>query len=87
MSAYRCPLCNEVGHSSMTCPSLPSERDWLDGVDPATEDRLLADHIRNHLTDGQWHDSCPYCRHRRVHGGNGIKEAPLRRLMDRGSNG
>lgn len=30
-------------------------------------------HLRDHLTDGNWHDSCPWCRRRRIHGGNGTE--------------
>lgn len=38
----------------------------------------ITDHLRSHLTDGHWHDRCPYCRHRRVHGGNGINAEATR---------
>lgn len=32
----------------------------------------IAEHLRDHLTDGQWHDSCQYCKRRRRYGGNGV---------------
>jgi hypothetical protein len=27
----------------------------------------------NHMTDGRWHDNCPYCLERRAHGGTGLE--------------
>lgn len=32
-------------------------------------------HLSTHLTDGQWHDECHWCRYRRVHGGTGVTDA------------
>jgi hypothetical protein len=32
-------------------------------------------HLR-HMTDGAWHDSCTFCRRRRVHGGTGLEPDP-----------
>lgn len=31
------------------------------------------EHLREHLTDGRWHDDCFYCRHRRIRSGNGTE--------------
>lgn len=33
----------------------------------------LREHLRDHLTDGYWHDGCPYCRRRRIKGGTGVE--------------
>ncbi len=30
-------------------------------------------HLRDHLTDGHWHDDCVYCHERRLHGGTGLR--------------
>lgn len=30
-------------------------------------------HLRDHLTDGHWHDECLYCQRRRAHGGTGLE--------------
>lgn len=30
------------------------------------------DHL-DHMTDGRWHDDCPYCLSRREHGGTGLE--------------
>jgi hypothetical protein len=27
----------------------------------------------NHMTDGRWHDDCPFCLRRRVKGGTGLE--------------
>lgn len=37
---------------------------------------LTREHLRYHLTDGHFHDSCPYCLIRRRHGGTGTEETP-----------
>ncbi len=29
-------------------------------------------HLDQHLTDGLWHDDCPYCHQRRLHAGTGV---------------
>jgi predicted RNA-binding Zn-ribbon protein involved in translation (DUF1610 family) len=34
----------------------------------------VTEHLRTHLTDGRWHDSCYYCRQRRLHGGTGVAD-------------
>lgn len=36
---------------------------------------LLREHLRDHLTDGFWHDRCRYCLRRRRFGGTGAPVA------------
>lgn len=43
------------------------------GVMPTPIHPKIADHLRDHLVDGRWHDECPYCERRRVHGGTGVE--------------
>lgn len=45
------------------------------GPIPNDFDALMAvhNHLRDHLTDGHWHDACRWCLRRRVHGGNGTE--------------
>lgn len=31
------------------------------------------EHLRQHLSDGRWHDGCRWCLRRRVHGGTGLE--------------
>lgn len=37
--------------------------------DPPPE---VAEHLRTHLTDGLWHDRCPFCKRRVIRGGTGV---------------
>jgi hypothetical protein len=37
-------------------------------------DPALTEHLRDHLTDGRWHDSCRWCLRRRVHGAAGVSD-------------
>lgn len=39
-----------------------------------TEEGKRSEHLRQHLSDGFWHDDCPYCLRRRRHGGTGLEE-------------
>lgn len=67
MSAYRCPLCNETGHTSMDCPSVarrPAIWEYLstlaeavenDAPPPANPAKLL-DAIRAVLDDDMLDD-------------------------------
>ena len=43
-----------------------------DGIDLGQLDGDQKEHLRHHITDGRWHDDCPWCRERRVHGGTGV---------------
>lgn len=36
-------------------------------------DPLEHEHLRNHLTDGWWHDDCKFCLRRRRYGGTGLE--------------
>lgn len=38
-----------------------------------TKPQGVTEHLRDHLTDGCWHDDCEFCLRRRVHGGTGIR--------------
>lgn len=38
---------------------------------------LVDEHMHDHLTDGHWHDSCPYCLDRRQRGGTGVPDGDL----------
>jgi len=33
----------------------------------------LREHLESHITDGKWHDQCPYCLKRRRFGGTGVE--------------
>lgn len=47
-----------------------------DTADKAAKDKAnIEDHLRWHLTDGNWHDRCSYCLHRRRPGGTGVTDA------------
>ena len=39
---------------------------------PAENDAAALHHLRDHLTDGAWHDRCQFCLNRRVYGGTGV---------------
>jgi hypothetical protein len=47
------------------------EHDYTPTVDTSTPE--MREHLRNHLTDGRWHDSCKWCYRRRVEGGTGVR--------------
>lgn len=38
----------------------------------ADHDSAIAEHLRDHLTDGVWHDRCGFCLNRRRNGGTGV---------------
>lgn len=35
-------------------------------------------HLRDHLTDGRWHDDCRYCLRRRSEGGSGVEQLTVK---------
>lgn len=37
----------------------------------------IKEHLRDHLTDGRWHDACIYCQRRRADGGTGVRPDEL----------
>jgi hypothetical protein len=37
----------------------------------------VEEHLRSHLTDGQWHDGCRHCQERRIHGGTGVSQQDM----------
>lgn len=42
-------------------------------VEPTPTQFGEREHLREHLTDGRWHDDCGLCLRRRRHGGTGIR--------------
>jgi hypothetical protein len=50
------------------------------------EELTITDHLRDHLTDGRFHDGCRYCHRRRLDGGTGLESNlshPQRRVEAR----
>lgn len=61
----------QVRGSDLCCPGCNQPLDGRHDV-LCYEYAKVRQHLRNHITDGHWHDECAYCLRRRREGGNGV---------------